>query len=146
VIVDNLVLDVAEFIPVHPGGKFVIRNLVGTDVSKFFFGGYSLEENTVGRPKGHLHSPYAKMIVNDLAVGIYERDIPVRTEVVQQVQSRCNAVNSETQTVVLMAEQESECFRSYWGDHRMIGKHFRVQYSGKLCLSRHYTICNVMTP
>ncbi len=82
VIIDNLVLDVSEFISVHPGGKFVIRHLVGTDVSKFFFGGYTLEENTVTKPKGHVHSVYAKLIVNDLAVGIYERDITVKTEVV----------------------------------------------------------------
>ena len=43
VIIDNLIIDVSEFIGYHPGGKFALKCLVGTDVSKFFFGGYSLE-------------------------------------------------------------------------------------------------------
>ena len=29
--------------PNHPGGKFVIEHNIGRDISKFFFGGYSLE-------------------------------------------------------------------------------------------------------
>lgn len=31
-------------------------------------------------------------------------------------------------------------------DYRVLGKHFRVQSSNNLNLSRHYTICNVMAP
>lgn len=48
VILDNLVLNVKEFINVHPGGKFVMRHTIGTDISKYFFGGYSLEGNLAG--------------------------------------------------------------------------------------------------
>lgn len=44
-LIDNLVIDVKDFINVHPGGRFVIRHNVGTDISKFFFGGYALEGN-----------------------------------------------------------------------------------------------------
>jgi cytochrome b involved in lipid metabolism len=29
----------------HPGGKFVIEHNIGRDVSKFFYGGYSLDGN-----------------------------------------------------------------------------------------------------
>ena len=42
-ILDDLVLDVSEFYKVHPGGKFVIEHCVGTDIAKFFYGGYSLK-------------------------------------------------------------------------------------------------------
>lgn len=76
---DDLVLDVKEFINHHPGGRFVIRQTVGTDIGKFFFGGYSLENNLDKEkaPLGHTHSSYAKLIVNDLAIAIYEKDIPI---------------------------------------------------------------------
>ncbi len=40
VLIDNLVLDVHEFDGMHPGGKFVIQNNIGRDISKFFYGGY----------------------------------------------------------------------------------------------------------
>lgn len=83
VILDNQVLDVAEFINHHPGGKFVIRHTIGSDVGKFFFGGYNLEDNTTKVSKGHVHSNYAKMIVNDLAIALFEGDIPMSTEIVQ---------------------------------------------------------------
>jgi len=75
-ILDNLVIDVQEFINEHPGGKFVLQHNVGEDISKFFFGGYCLEGNLKGISPGHKHSAYARLIVNDLAIAIYERDIP----------------------------------------------------------------------
>jgi cytochrome b involved in lipid metabolism len=88
VLIDNLVLDVSQFTELHPGGKFVINLNVGRDISKFFFGGYSLENNTDGSGKGHNHSSYARMIVNDLAIAIYEPDIPAETIIVQQILSK----------------------------------------------------------
>ena len=78
-LIDNLVIDVKEFANLHPGGRFVIRHNIGTDVSNFFFGGYCLEGNLQGISPGHKHSSYARMIVNDLAVAIYEREIPTIT-------------------------------------------------------------------
>ncbi len=75
-ILDNLVIDVQEFINEHPGGKFVLQHNVGEDISKFFFGGYCLEGNLKGISPGHKHSAYARLIVNELAIAIYERDIP----------------------------------------------------------------------
>lgn len=43
VILDDMILDVTNFAWNHPGGKFVIDQNIGKDVSKFFFGGYVLE-------------------------------------------------------------------------------------------------------
>jgi hypothetical protein len=43
VILDDLVLDVAWFMDEHPGGHFTLEHNVGRDISKFFYGGYSLE-------------------------------------------------------------------------------------------------------
>jgi len=39
-LLDNLVLNVGEFMNQHPGGRFVIRHNVGHDISKYFYGGY----------------------------------------------------------------------------------------------------------
>lgn len=51
----------------------MIEHHIGRDISKFFHGGYSLEGNMTGPPaKGHLHSNYAKKIVNDLAIARFE--------------------------------------------------------------------------
>ncbi len=81
-LIDDLVLDVTDFINLHPGGRFLIRHTIGSDISKFFFGGYCLEGNLTNRMKGHNHSAYAKMIVNDLVIAIFEGDLPATTEIV----------------------------------------------------------------
>lgn len=68
-ILDDLILDVSEFYKVHPGGKFVIEHTIGTDIAKFFYGGYNLEDNMKPKPSfGYRHSNYARIICNDLAI------------------------------------------------------------------------------
>ena len=47
---------------------------------------------------------------------------------------------------MMLAEMETESFKSFYDDWRVIGKHFRVQYTGNFDVSRHYTVCNVMQP
>ena len=57
VLLDNLVLNVSEFMNQHPGGRFLIRHHIGTDISKYFYGGYALEGNLGRSPaQGHNHS------------------------------------------------------------------------------------------
>ena len=43
VILDDRVIDLTDYVDSHPGGRFVLNHCVGKDVSKFFYGGYSLE-------------------------------------------------------------------------------------------------------
>lgn len=50
VLIDNLVLDVHEFDGMHPGGKFVIQNNIGRDISKFFYGGYVMVNGVGNEP------------------------------------------------------------------------------------------------
>ncbi len=72
VILDHMVLDVEQFINQHPGGRFVLMHNIGRDVSKFFHGGYSLEDNMGRKPaQGYMHSSLARMVVNDLAIATY---------------------------------------------------------------------------
>jgi cytochrome b involved in lipid metabolism len=42
-VLDDMVLDISDFINTHPGGKFSLSHNIGKDISKFFYGGYSLE-------------------------------------------------------------------------------------------------------
>ena len=83
VILDELVLDCTRFVDQHPGGRFCITHNVGRDISKFFYGGYSLEDNLNGGlpARGYNHSTYARAIVNELAVARYQYEIEVSTTI-----------------------------------------------------------------
>lgn len=86
------------------------------------------------------------MIVNELAIAIYEKDIPVTTTIVKQIRAKSLRQNMSTDTVILQAESSNESFKNFYDDERLLGKHFRVSSVENLQLSRHYTICNVMQP
>ena len=45
VILDEMVIDIGRYMNSHPGGRFVLQQNVGRDISKFFYGGYCLEDN-----------------------------------------------------------------------------------------------------
>lgn len=40
VLLNDMVLNVSKYMFNHPGGKFVIAQNVGRDITKFFYGGY----------------------------------------------------------------------------------------------------------
>ena len=63
-------LNVERFLDEHPGGRFSLEHNIGQDVSKFFYGGYSLEN--IEKVKEHVHSNDARKIVNCLIVGHLE--------------------------------------------------------------------------
>ena len=67
-IFDNLVLNLNGYEKLHPGGKFVLRQNYGRDVSKFFNGGYSLMQGPGIKP--HHHSAHALKILKGLIVGV----------------------------------------------------------------------------
>ena len=68
-ILDEFVLDIEGFIGHHPGGKFLLEHNISRDISKFFYGGYSLDGNLGAMPaRGYVHSTYARRIVNDLII------------------------------------------------------------------------------
>lgn len=68
-----MVLDVSSYLNYHPGGRFLIENNIGRDISKFFYGGYSLE--ATNKSDLHVHTRYAKKVVNSLVVGKLENDL-----------------------------------------------------------------------
>lgn len=68
-ILDDLVLDVKDYMENHPGGKFLMSHTVGTDISKFFYGGYSLDGNLAfNQLKRHNHSNAARVQVDTMVI------------------------------------------------------------------------------
>jgi cytochrome b involved in lipid metabolism len=67
VLLDDLVLDISKFKTEHPGGRFLLEHNISRDISKFFYGGYSMEPEQGIKPVRH--SNIARAIVNDLIVG-----------------------------------------------------------------------------
>ena len=74
-ILDDMVLDVSRYQYEHPGGKFLVSYLIGSDISKFFYGGYALE-NFDGKPKAHWHTNIALHQVNSMIIGKLTRRAP----------------------------------------------------------------------
>ena len=61
-----MVLDVGKFMQNHSGGTFVIKQNIGRDVSKFFYGGYVLENEKWIKP--YTHSNAARKTVKTLVI------------------------------------------------------------------------------
>jgi len=58
VIIDNIVYDVADFLPVHPGGEAILKCYLGKDATKAFYGGV------------YKHTCSAKDILDTLRIGV----------------------------------------------------------------------------
>ena len=71
VLLDDLVLDLGDYINNHPGGKFAMEANIGRDVSKYFYGGYSLEN--VNPVKPHKHSNAARRLIDKYAISYLEK-------------------------------------------------------------------------
>lgn len=140
VILDDLVLDVSEYQWNHPGGRFVIQQCIGRDVSKFFYGGYALEVTSGHRP--YFHSNVARAVVNSLIIARLDK----KTEDFICKQEPCNQICSDTNTFLLQATEENPNFMipaSY--DIKSFGKHFLIRGNKNPQVARHYTISTSMT-
>jgi cytochrome b involved in lipid metabolism len=55
-----MVIDVSSFKYEHPAGRFLVEHNIGRDISKFFYGGYAME-NFTGSNRTHVHSNMARL-------------------------------------------------------------------------------------
>jgi hypothetical protein len=76
----------------HPGGKFSLEHNIGRDVSKFFHGGYSLEN--FKKVKEHRHSNDARMIVRNLIIGTLENHVSTKKMIVKNINRYANISGS----------------------------------------------------
>jgi cytochrome b involved in lipid metabolism len=95
VTLDDLVLDISRFARVHPGGAFALRHNIGRDVSKYFYGGYAMENGRFTQP--YRHSNVARKVVNSIIMGRLVKKAP--TEAFQITER--TKVNELTQTITL---------------------------------------------
>jgi len=99
VILDNLVLDLGSdmkgYAIHHPGGKFILERNIGRDISKFFFGGYSMIKDQ----KMVIHSAMALAICDKMVVG-YLKD-QEQVTYTPAVSESSHTVNKLTKTVRL---------------------------------------------
>ena len=149
-ILDDLVLDVNEFYIVHPGGKFVIEHCVGTDIAKFFYGGYSLEDNMLPTPAfGFRHSNYARVIANDLAIGRFDCSIDGSAVSLCRLRDDLdNKVNNLTRSFVLetLDRLPRKNYKTYYPGMKHLTRHFWIRNMNNPKVIRHYTTCNAMAP
>lgn len=75
VLLDDMVLDIGDYLDHHPGGRFAMEANIGRDVSKYFYGGYSLEN--VNAVKPHTHSNAARRLIDKYAIASLEKTAPI---------------------------------------------------------------------
>ncbi|CDW78413.1 cytochrome b5-like heme steroid binding domain containing protein [Stylonychia lemnae] len=139
VILDDLVLDISKFKLSHPGGKFLLDYNIGRDISKFFYGGYTLENG--GGCSPHSHSNMARCIVNTLVIARLEEK--AKTFAARIVTS--TEVGRNTNTFTLKAEGPEVHFKLPSStDVTAIGRHFLIRSFSNSKVKRHYTVCTCM--
>ena len=92
VILDDMVLDISKFIFLHPGGQFSLSQNIGRDISKYFHGGYSLENRDL--VKNHMHSSDARRIVNSLIIGRLIEKAPEQIMSIAEEEGKANQSGS----------------------------------------------------
>ena len=71
-----MVLDIGDYIKSHPGGAFAMSANIGRDVSKYFYGGYSLEN--INPVKPHKHSNAARRLIDKYSIGYLDRKAAIQ--------------------------------------------------------------------
>ena len=64
-----MILDIGRYQYLHPGGMFLLSYNVGRDISKFYYGGYQLQNKSFVKTH-HNHTALAHQVVKTLVVGI----------------------------------------------------------------------------
>lgn len=151
VLLDDLVLDVDKFIGEHPGGKFFLIHNIGRDISKYYYGGYSLEGNGGARPaKGHTHTTYADRIIKELAIARYLDSRQVATTRCRVREDLTQSINTTTKLIVFEnCENDNEGvvnFKTHYPNNNFLANHFLITDLKRNNIARHYTICNTMRP
>jgi hypothetical protein len=116
-----MVLDVRKFRSEHPGGQFLIDFHIGRDVSKFFYGGYVLENQSGMTP--YTHSNVARAIVNSMIIG----KLNEASETFEGHISHSYNINSTTKvfTFTIMGDARYQAPASTNVD--TIGKHYLIR-------------------
>ncbi|CDW77349.1 cytochrome b5-like heme steroid binding domain containing protein [Stylonychia lemnae] len=138
VLLNDMVLNVSKYQFNHPGGKFVIAQNVGRDITKFFYGAYQMEN--YGNQKPYFHSNVARAIVNELMMGRMSTKAP---KFIAQAVGKY-PVNSNTKCFVFRSHTNVPGISKYYPDISYIGKHYLLSSLDQFQVRRQYTISNCM--
>ena len=154
-----MVLNLSNFSHHHPGGKFVLDQTAGRDISKFFYGGYALDGN-IGLKAGeknlaYAHSNIARKIAFSHIVGVIEKP-EVQENSFDIDHSQTMDLNSSSKSFVFKTKDnlKNSDLAEYFTDISKLGQHYTVapqdglgqpfiEFKGTQ-LKRHYTIANCM--
>jgi len=138
---DDLVLDISKYASRHPGGKFLLDATVGADVSKYFYGGYKMENSKSNKDGPYRHSMMARKVVSTL---VYARINYIAPMGEVKVVSKTEIVK-DTQTFTFEATSSGkDVWSLFYQDVHMIGKHFLVSNTRVPDVQRQYTVCSSM--
>ena len=157
-LLDDMVLDVSSYAHFHPGGSFVIEQLIGKDISEYFHGGFSMTElqgDESTKDTKYSHSNYARLICNGLCIGKLESAstrLEFRSVFVDK--EKLYEVNDTTTTVEFELKDQDQEFSGLY-EIENLGKHMTITgtvYDSPdkkwLCekVRRQYTLCQFTNP
>ena len=108
-----------------------------------------MEGNMRGKPvPGHAHSNYARMIVNDLIIGTYQKDIIAQSTICNIKHDKTVELNNTTSIFFFESKDKQIVpnFKKFYPGLRQIQNHFLVRCLDDELHYRHYTACNAMQP
>ena len=109
----------------------MLNHTIGRDVSKYFYGGYSLDGNIgLEKPRrGIVHSNEARRIVNDLIIAYYEPEVEKTSTVCRLNQDKFFAVNNHVRTIYLesVSKQAIPNFKRHYQGFEVLTKHFWIR-------------------
>ena len=119
-------IEVENYKQSHPGGKDVMDTNIGRDVSKFFYGGYSMSKHSY--PYAHTQSAVKVMstlVKYRLTASVFGKDQVAQT-FVAVLSSRTAIVPNVIHTVTFKAATKVIGLQKHYSDIDMIGRHFLV--------------------
>ncbi|CDW73578.1 cytochrome b5-like heme steroid binding domain containing protein [Stylonychia lemnae] len=140
VILNDKVLDVGNYMTAHPAGIFIMEKNIGRDISKFFDGGYALEQDI----SPWNHSFQARKIVNKLVIG----QIINQAKKYRMIVHKKIDINQSTSIFKMKMINKEQIL--HWNikkeDNMTFGRHFQVVSNELPKIKRYYTICNSLSP
>lgn len=136
-----------------------MEQTVGRDISKFFYGGYSLDGNLNMLPgqqsSVHPHSNMARKVAFQNIVAVIGKP-DVQEGIFSLDDKKTNKVNKTTSSFTFnsVTSESHDDLKMYHDDIKMLGKHYTfvpvddfnapVREAEGMVLKRHYTIANCM--
>lgn len=126
-----------------------MKHNIGCDIGKYFHGGYSLDGNMKNKTwRGHNHSNYARMIVNDCIIAKYEDHMQTESHICRVKTEEIYIVNSKVRTFFLetIDKKPVDSFKRFYPGLDYLQKYFFVRTLQDPKVVRQYTVCYTMDP